>query len=55
MSSLRVSGIGENISVAMAVITLEGANDTRMGFNTFHITNLCTSDSYTCKVPLYDG
>ena len=38
MSSLRVSGKGENVSVAMAVITPEGANDNCMGFNTFHMT-----------------
>ena len=28
----------KNVSVAMAMITPEGANDTCMGFNTFHIT-----------------
>ena len=38
MSSLRVSRIGENLSVAMAMITSEGVNDTRKGFNTFHTT-----------------
>ena len=31
LSSLRVSRIGENISVAMAMITSEGANDTYLG------------------------
>ena len=35
----------ENVSVAMAMITLEGANDTHRGFNIFVMTI-----PYTCKV-----
>ena len=40
MSSPRVSRIREreNVSVTMAMITPEGVNDNRMGFNTFHTT-----------------
>ena len=34
MSSQRVSRKGENVSVAMVMITPEGTNDTRMSFHT---------------------
>ena len=39
----------------MAITTPEGVNDTHMGFNTFHMTQLCTSDSYKCNVLQYGG
>jgi len=43
----------ENVSVAMAMINSEKVNDTCLGFNTFYMTNIHTSYSYTCKVLQY--
>ena len=43
----------ENVSVAMAKINSEKVNDTCLGFNTFYMTNIHTSYSYTCKVLQY--
>ena len=43
----------ENISVAMAMISTEKMNDTCLGFNTFHMTKIRISDSYTCKLLQY--
>ena len=45
----------ENVSVAMAMVNPEKANDTCLGFNTFHTTKVCTSHSYTCKMLRYGG
>ena len=45
----------ENVSVAMAMVNPEKANDTCSGFYTFHTTKVCTSDSYTCKMLQYGG
>ena len=42
-----------NVSVAIEMITPEKVNDTCLGFNTFHMTKICTRDSYTCKAIQY--